>query len=381
MIKQYINKRDNKKYYMFQIYLGKDEITRKDKYTTRRGFRTKKEAEIAYSKLKLEASEILNTVNKDITTFKELFELWYDGYKFTVKESTLIVSNSIFKIILSKFEYMQLKKISVAYCQKVLNEWSKKYEIYKKIKSYVVNMFNYAIELKIMTINPMAIAKTPKKPPKICDNKDLYYTKDELKHFFSLIQDSEDLQTIVMFRLLAFTGCRKCELLALKWEDIDFDNKIVNINKTMAHNTKYETIIQTPKCKASIRKISIDDTTALMLNKWRLQQRVSLFKIGYNANNKNQLCFSNPITNTYLNKRHLNYRLDTICKKHNFKRIKIHGFRHTHCSLLFESGASIQEVQERLGHSDIKVTMNIYAHVTEKQKEYVGQKFAKYVNF
>lgn len=75
MIKQYINKRDNKKYYMFQIYLGKDEITRKDKYTTRRGFRTKKEAEIAYSKLKLEASERLNAVNKDITTFKELFEL------------------------------------------------------------------------------------------------------------------------------------------------------------------------------------------------------------------------------------------------------------------------------------------------------------------
>ena len=53
----------------------------------------------------------------------------------------------------------------------------------------------------------------------------------------------------------------------------------------------------------------------------------------------------------------------------------------THCSLLFESGITIQEVQERLGHSDLKTTMSIYAHVTEKQKEEVGKKFAKYVNF
>lgn len=65
----------------------------------------------------------------------------------------------------------------------------------------------------------------------------------------------------------------------------------------------------------------------------------------------------------------------------DYIKIAIHGFRHNFASLLFESGASVKEVQDRLGHSDIQTTMNIYAHVTEKAKKNTGDKFAKYVNF
>lgn len=75
----------------------------------------------------------------------------------------------------------------------------------------------------------------------------------------------------------------------------------------------------------------------------------------------------------------MNDKLRKICKKHKFKEIKIHGFRHTHCSLLFESGFTIQEVQDRLGHSDLKTTMSIYAHVTEKQRDKMADKFAKFM--
>lgn len=57
-----------------------------------------------------------------------------------------------------------------------------------------------------------------------------------------------------------------------------------------------------------------------------------------------------------------------------------HGLRHTHCSLLFEAGATLKEVQDRLGHSDIKTTMNIYTHVTKKAQEQAIQKFSNYVN-
>lgn len=73
--------------------------------------------------------------------------------------------------------------------------------------------------------------------------------------------------------------------------------------------------------------------------------------------------------------------MDKICKKYNFKNIKIHGFRHTHCSLLFEAGLSIQEVQDRLGHGDINTTMDVYAHITEKQREKIAEKFANYISF
>jgi integrase len=58
-----------------------------------------------------------------------------------------------------------------------------------------------------------------------------------------------------------------------------------------------------------------------------------------------------------------------VTKKYGIKTITTHGFRHTHCSLLFEAGASIKEVQDRLGHSDVQTTMNIYAHVSKNNKE------------
>lgn len=57
----------------------------------------------------------------------------------------------------------------------------------------------------------------------------------------------------------------------------------------------------------------------------------------------------------------------------------VHGFRHTHCSLLFELGATIKEVQERMGHTDIKTTMNIYAHLTDHKLEETANKFASFM--
>ena len=69
-----------------------------------------------------------------------------------------------------------------------------------------------------------------------------------------------------------------------------------------------------------------------------------------------------------------------IINENNLKRITPHGFRHTHCSLLFESGASLKEVQVRLGHTDIKTTMDIYTHVTKRQTEETANRFADFMS-
>ena len=140
-------------------------------------------------------------------------------------------------------------------------------------------------------------------------------------------------------------------------------------------------IIQAPKTKSSLRTISIDDKTLDVLKYWKTQQRIESLKFGHNTMNKKQNVFTDITTNKILYPEHVNKALNDICSNNNFKRIKVHGFRHVHCSLLFEAGLTIQEVQDRLGHGDIKTTMDIYAHVTEKQRDQVADKFANYINF
>ena len=85
---------------------------------------------------------------------------------------------------------------------------------------------------------------------------------------------------------------------------------------------------------------------------------------GHNTSNKSQCLFTNLRTNKRLQVQHPIKQWIKYVRNITLK-IKIHGFRHTHCSLLFEAGLSIQEVQDRLGHGDINTTMDVYAHITE----------------
>lgn len=138
--------------------------------------------------------------------------------------------------------------------------------------------------------------------------------------------------------------------------------------------------IGTPKTKNSIRKIVLDADTLRDLKQWHNYQRVSLLATGNPVAKNKQLVFSSN-ENTLYNPTIDRAWLDSIYKQdETIKKITSHGFRHTHASLLFEAGATIKEVQERLGHADITTTMNIYAHVTESAKERTADLFAKFMS-
>ncbi len=132
-----------------------------------------------------------------------------------------------------------------------------------------------------------------------------------------------------------------------------------------------------PKTRDSKRLISLDNKTLSLLKKWRISQKEEEFanRIISSANN---LVFKIE-DGTPLRLAYLNEKLNILIKKHNLHPITIHGIRHTHASLLFEAGANIKEVQERLGHADIQMTMNIYTHVTNTLKEQTASKFQKYI--
>ncbi len=76
----------------------------------------------------------------------------------------------------------------------------------------------------------------------------------------------------------------------------------------------------------------------------------------------------------------VNQWMNQIIDKYRLKKITVHGWRHTCASLLFEAGSSLKEVQDRLGHNDVKTTKDIYTLVTEKAKSEAIQKLASYLN-
>lgn len=238
----------------------------------------------------------------------------------------------------------------------------------------------FGVSSELMTSNPMTKVIVPRK--KEIDPPIKFYTKEELIEFLTFAKSICSPKIYTFIRLLAFTGMRKSEALALQWHDIDFEKFTLKIGKTVSIDEFKQVVLQEPKTTASIRIIKLDVKTLEQLKEWRDTQEVQLKKINLNMSEeqfiftgkKNTLYYPQA-TNDWL------YWIYDKDKNNQFHRITPHGFRYTHCSLLFESGASIKEVQARLGHKDVQTTMNIYACVTPQMIENTGEKFANYINF
>ncbi|BBM18952.1 site-specific integrase [Enterococcus avium] len=379
MIKKY-QKKNGDTAYMFRIYLGIDPLTGKKQFTTRRGFKTKKEAKIALARLKIDVNDNKYTPEQNYT-FTQIKDLWLRQYKDTVKESTYQRVKFLFdKNISKKFGNKRISKYTVPYCQNVINEWKDHFATHRALKSYTSTIFDFALKMNVLKDNPMSHVSFSKGKRGQIVEKEMFLESDDLKRFLECCENDSFPLTLPFFRLLAFTGLRKGEALALTWNDIDFKNNQITVDKTASINEKNKVVATSPKTPSSNRTISIDQRTVDVLKRWRKEQREYLLAYGHNSLKPNQLVFASK-RNNFISLTRFNNVLYRICDDNNFSRLKIHGFRHTHCSLLFEAGLSVKEVQDRLGHSNVQTTLNIYTHVTKKQKDLVAEKFSNYVNF
>ncbi|MFL2130792.1 tyrosine-type recombinase/integrase [Ruoffia sp. FAM 20858] len=383
-IKEYKLK-DGSTRYQFQLYLGYDPITGKQKNTTRRGFKSVKEARLAMNRLELNFAEN-GFQDKRTGRFEEVYELWLESvYIRTVKASTLNKTYELFKNhILPAFGHYKLEDISVVHCQETINEWCDKLDKYRTLKNYVQRVLDYGISMNYITDNPMKKVIVPKRKEEL-DEEDEgrkqgnFFSKAELNQFLTIVEEELSVRWFAFFRLLAYSGARKGELLALDWKSVDFEQNKISLSKTLSYGVGNKLIIQTPKTRASVRSISIDAETMVILKRWKQQQAIDLLRLGHNVNATSQVVFT-TYDNNYIPPANTTNRIRSIVERHELPYVTCHGLRHTHCSLLFESGASIREVKDRLGHKDIATTMNIYDHVQAESREATADKFAEYMS-
>ena len=380
-IKPY-TKKNGTRAYKFKVYLGSDPITGKRIETTRRGFKTAREAQRALDRLRVDYDKNgwHNSPSLDIKTVDELFNAWFDYKKNKVKPTTLANYRHYYSNAIAGYlGKMKLSKLTPYIIQKFLDDSSQRYSHVDVLYIILRQMFEYAVSMEIMDHNIADNVVKPKGHAADHKVKDNFYNKDELSYFLQSAKDTSSYMVYSYFRLLAYTGMRKGEALALTWEDLDIENKTININKNCVYNslTKRK-MTQTPKTEASIRKISLDNKTVSVLQQWHLRQSRWKMANGFRKSDEEQFIFQSN-KNEILNVNTPYNWLKSIYKKKPQKMIRVHGFRHTHASLLFESGASIKEVQERLGHSNSEMTLQIYTHVVQSRKAETGMRFAKYM--
>ena len=255
--------------------------------------------------------------------------------KISLKESTYREKEiKIRKYILPFFKdkYInELLLVDILKWKEYINSFDFKYNYKSYLYYCLTTFFDYLIKYYNFNRNLARIEGNFK-------NNDIeiqgnIWTIEEFNKFKSVINN---LEHKIIFDLLFFTGIRKGELLALNWNDINFNDKTININKTITCNHK----IQSPKTKSSNRIIYIPDNIVFELEK-------------LNINTQKELIFNISFTQ-------LKRIKDYYCMKSNVKKIKIHEFRHSHACLLYQNNIDIEDISHRLGHNSIDITMKVY---------------------
>ena len=365
-------KKDGSVVYRSCVYLGIDTVTGKKVKTTisdRTKNRLKSKAIQAKVEFEKNGSTVTKTVN--VTTYQELTKLWLENYCHTVKHSTLIgAKNNIKKYLLPAFGDYKLDKLTPPIIQHQVNQWAidynqlgKGYQQYNQLHALNKRILSYAVSLQVIASNPAIDIIVPRRKPKE-GQKLKYLDNDNLKKFLDYLDQLpntyKNFSDTVLYKTLLATGLRIRECLALKWSDIDLQNGSISVTKTL--NTLKE--ITSPKSKSSIREIAMDTKTVLMLRLYKARQSQIGREIG--------MTFEKAFSDTFDNYREagaLRFRLEKHLKLAGCPRLSFHAFRHTHASLLLNAGLPYKEIQTRLGHSKISMTMDIYSHLSKDNKK------------
>ena len=367
-----VMKKDGSKVYRASVYLGVDQVTGK-KVKTKVTGRTQKEVKQKATQEKIAFQKAGATRQKasTITSYQELANLWLESYKNTVKPNTQgNVRKLIDNHILPNFGAYKLDKLTTPLIQSIINKLADNtnrgekgaFLHYDKIHALNKRILQYGVTMQAIPSNPARDVVLPRNTQKAKRQKVKHFENPELKKFLVYLDNLDSHRfryyyEVTLYKFLLATGCRINEALALSWSDIDLDNAVVHVTKTLNRDLE----INSPKSKASYRDIDIDQATVSMLKQYKLRQAKEAWKIGQ----RESVVFSDFI-HEYPCSSKLKRRLLTHFKRADVPNIGFHGFRHTHASLLLNSGIPYKELQHRLGHSTLSMTMDIYSHLSKE---------------
>lgn len=344
----------NKKTKLWEYRTYANDIYGNRKQFEKGGFKTKKDA------LKAERDlQALDKVEDCNITFLELWNNYEKHISLKQKRQSYRKTVSKFKNhILPYFQDYRVKSITASVYtkwQSIIEKKGFKYKYNTSLHGSMVTILNYAIKFYGLKENVASKIGNFSRKNDLTKNVD-FWTFEEYSQFIQVVDENIYKK---FFETLYYTGLRQGECLALTWKD--FQKDYLDIYKTISkEKVDGEYIINTPKTKKSIRKIKLDNELIKSLNELKEEYK-KLIEF-----EENWYIFGGitPLAPTTIGRRKDNY-----CKIAKVKKIRIHDFRHSHASLLISHGVPITVISQRLGHSDINMTLNTYAHLIPKDED------------
>lgn len=262
---------------------------------------------------------------------------------------------------------MIISEVKPMHCQQVLNLMMNKYKgsTIELCRITMVSMFSCAQENQIISQSP--VIRSVKSPKKF-DKKVRFLTLDEQTKFLKAAKNTNKYYQYV---LILQTGLRTGEMIGLKWEDVDFQNRTITIKRTMEFQYKnQEFSIGEPKSKSGYRTIPMTQVAYDILKAKEKERRsLKVFDLRYKdfvfVNSKGMPTKNSAYDST----------LYKLANKSGIPKFSMHTLRHTFATRAIEAGMKPKTLQEILGHSNISTTMNLYVHITEDEKKKEIQKF------
>lgn len=331
-----------------------------DKYRTKNGngFSTKREAQIAAAKVE----DLLNkgnVLNENII-FMDYYENWYLLFrkdKYSAKNNYDI--EHAIRQAKKFFKHTKILDIDRTLYQKFINWYGKNRATatVSKVHVYARACLQDAFQEGIIYRDPTHNVKV-QGTKKAKDDSLKFLSEHEVKKLIVEIKNGmkPTWSSRYMILLALATGLRFSEVIALAWEDINFKEGYLNVNKSFDHVITKDFV--PTKTDSSRRVIAIDKDTLSLLREYKIAAGINGSPYIFLDNNKNHT--SNTATNQTLRR---------ACNRAGIQEITFHSLRHTHCSLLIYRGVNIKYISKRLGHANITTTYQTYGHILDEMEQ------------
>lgn len=350
-------------YYIF--YLEKD-VNGKRRQKKKRGFKTKKEAQQALI-------EAINAINKGTyiepsnIPYREYLDQWFSTKKNSVGIQTINVYDHYLKSrIIPALGNYTLSRLTTIQIQSFINSLSEdglSSSTVKKVLEIIRNSLEHAVDFELVLKNVAVKVKLPKTAKK----EMAVWGEEQINRFLKVAKED---RLYIVFHLALTTGMRQGEILGLRWKDFDIEKGQLSIRQTLSHDGK--TIMSGAKTKTSLRTIHLSNSTIQELNSHKISVTKEKLSLGPVYQDFDLVACTQH--GTPLNPSNIRRTFSRLIQLGEMPKIRFHDLRHSHATLLLSKGINVKIISERLGHSNIKVTLDTYSHVLPSMQEEVARK-------